>query len=134
MNAEGNRVMNVDELRQRLDETSDYLPDVTHRKMFGCYASFARGAIYALVWPPARIGLRLSDPTLYQELLALPGAEQWRYSEGGKPVNHWLLVPPGFHEDKVLLEKWVGLAHANALEESNKPKKPRSARKPLLRK
>jgi TfoX/Sxy family transcriptional regulator of competence genes len=114
-----------------LDEASEMLHDITSRKMFGCYALFAREAIYSLVWPPGRIGLRLSTPELYNELLALPGAEPWRFEPEGKPVKHWVLIPVDFHNDMDLLEKWVKLAYDCAIEESAKPKKARKKGKKL---
>lgn len=118
-------VTEVEAVRLLLHEISDYLPEVSQRKMFGCHSFFARGSIYALVWPPDRIGLRLSEPTLYAQLLALPGADPWRFEEGGKPVTHWVLAPKSFHEDKDLLEDWVKKAHACALAAPKKPSKTR---------
>lgn len=114
-----------------LDAASEILPDITRRKMFGCYALFAREAIYGLIWPPGRIGLRLSTTELYSEMLALPGAEPWRFEPEGKPVKHWVLIPVDFHEDMDLLEKWVRLAYDCAIEESAKPKKSRKKGKKL---
>lgn len=120
--------INVSEAQTLLEEASEMLPDVTRRTMFGCYAIFAREAIYGLIWPPGRIGLRMSDPDLYQELLALGGSEPWRFEPDGKPVKHWVLVPENFHTDFDLLEKWVKHAYDCALVESAKPKKSRRKR------
>ncbi len=116
---------NLNRAQSLLEEASAYLPDVTRRKMFGCYALFAKESIYGLIWPPGRIGLRLSKPALYEELLAMLGAETWQYEPGGKPVKHWVLVPLGFHDDPDLLEKWVKQAYDCAIELSAQPKKPR---------
>jgi TfoX/Sxy family transcriptional regulator of competence genes len=120
--------INVSEAQALLEEASEMLPDVTRRTMFGCYAIFAREAIYGLVWPPGRIALRMSDLALYDELLALGGAEPWRFEPEGKPVKHWVLVPESFHTDFGLLEKWVKRAYDLAVIESAKPKKARHKR------
>lgn len=109
-----------------LDEASDYLPDVSARKMFGCYTLFARAHIYALVWPHegGRIGLKIADPDRYAEIMGMPGAAAW--SPGGGKMGWWVLVPPEFHDDPETLIKWVELAHSYALEAPPKPKRVRS--------
>jgi TfoX/Sxy family transcriptional regulator of competence genes len=113
----------LDHLKALLDEASDYLPDVTSRKMFGCYTLFARASIYALVWDKngGRIGLKLRDKAVYEELLALPGAQPW--FTGETRMGNWVLVPESFHQDKEVLFKWVELAHGYAI--ATPPKKPK---------
>lgn len=102
----------LDYLRTLLDEASAWLPGVTSRQMFGCYALFAGGNIYAFVWNDGRIALRLSDPEPFAEMIALPGTDRWTL--GDKPMNHWLLVPESFHDDTDLLRSWVTRAHVLA--------------------
>ncbi len=116
----------VDRLKDLLNEASDYLPEVSSRKMFGCYTLFARDHIYALVWPHegGRIGLKIPDQTKYDELIARPGAAAW--SPGGGKMGWWVLLPPGLPEDKETLIQWVELAHAYALTAPPKPKRSRS--------
>ena len=100
------------ELRSRLDQAAGGLPDVTVRRMFGCDAFLARGAIFAMVWREGRIGLRLPDEML-PELRSVPGADPWRHRD--MVVRQWVLVPEAFHDDGDRLAPWVRKAHAAAL-------------------
>ncbi|HZW87934.1 MAG TPA: TfoX/Sxy family protein [Myxococcaceae bacterium] len=101
------------ELRSRLDDLTTGLPQVTVRRMFGCDAFLAGGAIFAMVWREGRIGLRLPDELL-PELRALPGADPWRHRD--MVVRQWVLVPESFHDDTDGLASWVHKAHAAALD------------------
>ncbi|HET9038405.1 MAG TPA: TfoX/Sxy family protein [Myxococcaceae bacterium] len=118
------------ELRSRLDDLTAGLPRVTVRRMFGCDAFLAGGAIFAMVWREGRIGLRLPDDLL-PELRALPGADPWRHRD--MVVRQWVLVPESFHDDADGLAPWVLKAHAAAL--GRGPASPRrpSRRAPLRR-
>jgi len=101
------------ELRSRLDDLTAGLPQVNVRRMFGCDAYLAGGAIFAMVWREGRIGLRLPDDLL-PELRALPGADPWRHLD--MVVRQWVLVPESFHDDTDGLAPWVHKAHAAALD------------------
>ena len=101
------------ELRSRLDDLTTGLPQVAVRRMFGCDAFLAGGAIFAMVWREGRIGLRLPDDLL-PELRALPGADPWRHRD--MVVRQWVLVPESFHDDTDGLAPWVRKAHAAALD------------------
>ena len=114
------------ELRSRLDDLTTGLPQVTVRRMFGCDAFLASGAIFAMVWREGRIGLRLPDEFL-AELRALPGADAWRHRD--MVVRQWVLVPESFHDDADGLAPWVHKAHAAALERG--PASHRSPRAPV---
>lgn len=93
-------------------EASQGLPLVTTRKMFGCEACFANKNVYGLIWKAGRIGLKLPDDLLFNELMALEGSMPW--TAGNKTMAHWVLVPEGFHEDMDTLRLWVQRAHALA--------------------
>ncbi|MGZ6079236.1 MAG: TfoX/Sxy family protein [Myxococcaceae bacterium] len=114
------------ELRSQLESLTGDLPRVTSRRMFGCDAFLASGAIFAMVWREGRIGLRLPD-ALLPELRALPGADPWRHRD--MVVRQWVLVPESFHDDEDRLAPWVRKAHAAALERgpSSAKAKPRAA-------
>ena len=119
------------ELRSQLDDLTAGLPEVSVRRMFGCDAFLAGGAIFAMVWREGRIGLRLPDDQL-PELRALPGADPWRHRD--MVVRQWVLVPESFHDDTDGLGPWVRKAHAAALaretSSSQKPTRPAAARRP----
>jgi TfoX/Sxy family transcriptional regulator of competence genes len=100
------------ELRSRLDDLTTGLPQVTVRRMFGCDAFLAGGAIFAMVWREGRIGLRLPDDLL-PDLRALPGADPWRHRD--MVVRQWVLVPESFHDDADGLAPWIRKAHGAAL-------------------
>jgi TfoX/Sxy family transcriptional regulator of competence genes len=101
------------ELRSRLEDVTSGLARVTVRRMFGCDAFLAGGAIFAMVWREGRIGLRLPDDHL-ADLRALPGADPWRHRD--MVVRQWVLVPESFHDDADGLVPWVRKAHAAALD------------------
>ncbi len=118
------------ELRSRLDDVTEGLRHVTVRRMFGCDAFLAGGAIFAMVWREGRIGLRLPDDQL-PELRALPGADPWRHRN--MVVRQWVLVPEAFHDDADGLAPWVRKAHAAALSRgpapAKKPARPAAVRR-----
>ena len=97
-------------LLELVEEASRELPGVSPRRMFGCDALFAYGNIYALVWKDGRIGLKLPEPSLYEELMAMPGAAPWEVGPS-KAMSTWVLVPEDFHDDSEQLEVWVRRAH-----------------------
>jgi TfoX/Sxy family transcriptional regulator of competence genes len=92
------------ELRSRLDDLTTGLPQTSVRRMFGCDAFLAGGAIFAMVWREGRIGLRLPDDLL-PELRALPARTP------GVTGTWWcgrVLVPESFHDDSDGLASWDG--------------------------
>lgn len=115
-------------LLSQLEEVTGSLRGVSARRMFGCDALFADGAIFALIWKTGRIGLKLPDAALYAALLAEPGTEPWAPGEG-KPMAHWLLVPESLHDDLDALAPWVQHAHKLALQAGPPVKKPARAGK-----
>jgi TfoX/Sxy family transcriptional regulator of competence genes len=115
------------ELRSQLESLTVDLPRVTSRRMFGCDAFLARGAIFAMVWREGRIGLRLPD-ALLPELRALPGADPWRHRD--MVVRQWVLVPEAFHDAPERLAPWVRKAHAAALERAAGPSSSKAKSRP----
>jgi len=113
------------ELRSRLEDLTSGLRGVNVRRMFGCDAFLADGAIFAMVWREGRIGLRLPDDVL-PELRALSGADPWRHRD--MVVRQWVLVPESFHDDPDGLAPWVRKAHAAALDRG--PASARTASRP----
>jgi TfoX/Sxy family transcriptional regulator of competence genes len=101
-----------------LQEASEGLPLVTEKRMFGCEAFFANQTVYALVWKTGRIGLKLPDEQLFDELMKMEGSAPW--TAGQRTMSQWVLVPEWFHEDMDILRKWVEQAHALAFESRSK--------------
>lgn len=119
-------------LRDLVAEASRELPEVTTRRMFGSDAWFANLKIFALIWD-GRIGLKMSHPERYQQLLALEGSTTWSPmpNREAKPMSGWVLVSEEFHDDLDALRPWVESAHQQALSLSATAKKPAKAKKPL---
>lgn len=99
-------------LWKTLREAAAPLRDVDEKKMFGCEALFANGAIFALVWKTGRIGVKLPEESRYGALLSQKGAEPWR--AGPMVMAHWVLVPSAVERDLKKLAPWVAEAHAMA--------------------
>jgi hypothetical protein len=101
----------LNRLEALLEAAAARLPDVTIRRLFGCRALYRTNAVFALVWKAGRIGVKLPVPARYQELMSLAGTAPW---VAHAVMSHWVLVPKSFHEDSVLLRKWVKIAHGLA--------------------
>jgi TfoX/Sxy family transcriptional regulator of competence genes len=104
-------------LLAKLEGAATGLSGVTKKRMFGCDGLFANGNIFGLVWKEGRIGVRLPNEIAYAEAMKMPGSSPWR--AGTMTMSHWVLVPPGMHDDAMRLTAWVRRAHALAL---NAPK------------
>jgi len=67
---------------QKLDEIIDRaalgLRGTKTKKMFGCHALFNKDSVYGLVWKEGRIGVKLTDESVYQKLMKLKGAGHWK--------------------------------------------------------
>ncbi len=100
---------NLLKLEKLLNSVSDQLPNITSKKMFGCYALWVNGNVFALIWKHGRIGVKLTDEYTYKKLLELDGAEPW--TAGSRQMSHWVLVPESFHTKKSELKKWLAKAH-----------------------
>jgi|SRR5579862_708684 len=111
----------IERLKSVLCEASRGLPGVTDRKMFGCHALFANNNIYALVWKTGRIGLRLPDVELFNELMSKGGSEPW--TAGNRTMAHWVLVPKIFERKADLLSRWANAAHHLAAKAPRVPAK-----------
>jgi TfoX/Sxy family transcriptional regulator of competence genes len=99
----------IAKLEQRLKAAADGLTHVTAKKMFGCYALWAKGNVFAMVWKHGRIGFKLADDASYQALLDSTGAEPWK--AGSMQMAHWVLVPKPYHDKPSELRKWCARAH-----------------------
>ena len=94
------------ELLARLRAASSVLPGVDEKKMFGCEAMFANGAIFALVWKTGRIGVKLVSGERYDALAREKGTDPWQ--AGNKTMAGWLLVSPAIAKDPKRLAAFKG--------------------------
>lgn len=111
----------IAELEEILNSATEGLPKITSKKMFGCYAVWADGNVFALVWKHGRIGVKLPEETQYQSLMGASGAEPWK--AGPMQMAHWVLVPESFHDKPGELKKWTSKAHDLCWKLEKKPKK-----------
>ena len=112
----------IQELESALNATAASLPKVTSKKMFGCFALWADGNVFALVWKHGRIGVKLPQATDYAKLMEQAGAEPWK--AGPMTMAHWVLVPETFHSRPAELKKWAVKAHALCVQLPKKPARP----------
>jgi TfoX/Sxy family transcriptional regulator of competence genes len=108
-----------------LQSVSEDLRGVTKRKMFGCQAVFANGNIFALIWKTGRIGVKITDPGLFRELMAKSGSDPWQ--AGDRTMSNWILVPESFHRKEEMLSEWVTIAHELAARGTPPSKRPGKA-------
>ncbi len=114
------------QLTEFVETAATPLAKVTKRRMFGCDGFFAGGSIFGLIWKAGRIGVRLPDAALYDELIATRGAGPWM--AGAMKMSHWVLVPEAFHDDDAALAKWIRKAHVLAMSAPVKKTKPKKKR------
>lgn len=103
----------ITELENILNTVAAGFPKVAGKKMFGCHALWANGAVFALVWKTGCIGVKLTEPGEYNKLLSTSGAAPWK--AGSMTMSHWVLVPESYHGKKAELGGWLKKAHAVAL-------------------
>jgi len=113
--------MDLDELKEKVEQGSKDLPKVTRKKMFGCDGFFADGNIYGLIWKTGRIGFKLSDPNEFEKLMSEKGSAPWEI--GPKVMSNWVFVPESFHNSQTKISKWAKLAHSLALKNPTPKKK-----------
>ncbi len=101
-------------LKDMVGFSAHRLTAVTHRKMFGCDAWFSRGQIFSLIWKTGRVGVRLPDVAVFDEAMALKGAEPWTVGAKMSPMAHWVLLPESYNDDGDEVDLWVKRAHAIA--------------------
>ena len=99
-------------LEEKINAAADGLKSVTGKRMFGCHALFVKDAVFGLIWKEGRIGVRLPETSVFDELIGLKGAGPWK--AGPMTMSHWVLVPATMHEDRRALTKWVTKAHSIA--------------------
>jgi TfoX/Sxy family transcriptional regulator of competence genes len=117
----------ISDLEKVLAVAADGLAKITNKKMFGCYALWANGNVFALVWKHGRIGLKLSDEKSYQALMSLSGSAPWK--AGPMQMAHWVLVPESFHQKSSDLKHWAAKAHAQCLVLEKKAKPAAASKK-----
>lgn len=95
-----------------LEEACEKLPHTT-RAMFGGHGLFApNGGMFAGIVTDDEIVLKLAEPAIRGELIAL-GGHPWVYN-GKMTMNDWIVVPESFYDDPRALADWAKRAHAIA--------------------
>jgi TfoX/Sxy family transcriptional regulator of competence genes len=75
-----------------------------------------------LVSRQGRIIVKLPDEEAQRELLALEGAEPWRFGRRAPPRG-WLQLPESFHDDPEALERWLRRARSLGRDTTSAPAK-----------
>lgn len=124
----------IKKLETLLNDSVKDLKSTIAKKMFGCHAAWVNDNVFALVWKHGRIGYKLPDAAIYDELMAKTGAEPWK--AGPKQMAHWVLVPESFHTKPAELKKWATKAHGlcSDLTPKVKPKAKAPATKKVVKK
>lgn len=91
------------------------LPEVSTRRMFGANAFFANRNIYCLVWD-GRIVLRLTEPSLRDQALAMTGATTFDPVGNSKGMSKWVVMCEDLHDSLDDLAVWVERAHRLAMQ------------------
>jgi TfoX/Sxy family transcriptional regulator of competence genes len=125
--------LSITDLENLLGSSTETLPKVTSKKMFGCHALWADGNVFALVWKHGRIGVKLPVESDYESLMNIAGAEPWK--AGPMKMAHWVLVPESFHSKPGEIKKWATKAHSLCLKLEKKAKvKSKSTTKKTVKK
>jgi TfoX/Sxy family transcriptional regulator of competence genes len=88
---------------------------VVEKKMFGGLAFLIGGNMSVAASGQGGLMVRV-DPSVTNELLAEPGAEEFNMGRRG-PMKGWLRVSPDVLADEKTLDTWVtrGVTHARSL-------------------
>ncbi|MET0386457.1 MAG: TfoX/Sxy family protein [Polyangiales bacterium] len=114
-------------LREQVQQVVGRLEGVGLRKLLVSTGWAVNERVFTFVNRQGRIVVRLPDEAAQQALLALDGAEPWRYSQRAPPRG-WLLLPESMHDDPDDLRAWLTRAYQLARDTTPKParKTPRS--------
>ena len=95
-------------MRERLELATEELPpytEITFQAMFGGIGAKAQGRMFASL---SDRGLALKLPeTELAALLAIEGAEPLQYEPDAPVSKSYVVVPPAFLEDTILLAPWA---------------------------
>lgn len=97
-------------------------PPVERRKMFGMPAWFVGGNMFAFVFGQ-NIVVRL--PEVEREKLLRKGGAP--FGPMGRPMREYIAMPPGYHDDRARLRRWIKKAQAFAESLPRKPAKKTSS-------
>jgi len=106
------------------------LAGVGRRKLLVSTGWSVNERVFALVSRQGRIVVRLPDDAAVAELLALDGAEPWKYGTRAPPRG-WVQLPEVMHEDAPALQAWLQRAWQLGRDAPAKPKRKRA--KPAAR-
>jgi TfoX/Sxy family transcriptional regulator of competence genes len=96
---------------------------VEKKKMLVSQGWHTGGKVFTLVNREGRIVVRITDPAVQKELLAIPGAAGWQFGDK-PPQKAWLLLPEFMHDDHAALTSWLRRAYDFTLKLQKKAKKP----------
>jgi TfoX/Sxy family transcriptional regulator of competence genes len=103
------------DLLELLLDAADGLALVEKKRMFGLQALWANGRIFALIYD-GRIALKLPDPKVATDLLALKGSRKFMIGAKSTRFGKWFVTPEAFHDDPHALRSWTARAHEMALD------------------
>lgn len=120
-------------LREQVQEAVAGLARVGRKKMLVSVGWTVNDRTFALVSRQGRIVVRLPDANVEEALLALDGAEPWRFGKRAPPRG-WLLLPEAMHDDAEALKVWLRRAWELNAREPASPNKQAAARKNAAKK
>ena len=93
-------------LREQLQELVGGLAGVSRKKMLVSVGWAVNDRTFALVSRQGRVVVRLPDAGAEQELLAIEGAEPWKFGTRAPPRG-WVQLPEAMHDDAEELRGWL---------------------------
>jgi TfoX/Sxy family transcriptional regulator of competence genes len=93
-------------LNETVSDAVKDLPGVGRRKLLVSTGFSVNERVFALVSRQGRVVVRLPDEALARELLALEGAEPWKYGSKAPPRG-WVQLPEWMHDAPDALRTWL---------------------------
>jgi TfoX/Sxy family transcriptional regulator of competence genes len=93
-------------LREQVQEAVAGLAGVGRKKMLVSVGWAVKDRTFALVSRQGRVVVRLPDARAEEELLAIDGAERWKFGTRAPPRG-WVQLPEAMQDDREALRGWL---------------------------
>ena len=109
-------------LREQVQDAVGGLANVGRKKLLVSVGWTVNDRTFALVSRQGRVVVRIPNASVEQHLLALDGAEPWKFGKRAAPRG-WVQLPEAMNDDAKELRAWLRRAWTLNANEPASPKK-----------